>query len=136
MLWFFTQIFGVKIQILEDDVIRRDVRARLLVPNDDESSRGALLRTKKARQLSCCLGEASEAASLCKQQLNQTERNGRRSAGGCHRSLSHSLDQKPKVSSIYYCVKSRLLMNVVVAKEVKAVDSFDIFSPSFQMVRC
>ena len=72
----------MKIQILEDDVIRRDVRARLLVPNDDESSRGALLRTKKARQLSCCLGEASEAASLCKHQLNQTERNGRRSTEG------------------------------------------------------
>ena len=101
---------------------------------DDESSGAALLLHKLASFLR--LGEASEAASLCKHQLNQTERNGRRSTGGCRRSLSPSLDQKPKVSSIYYCVKSRLLMNVVVAKEVKAVDSFDIFSPSFQMVRC
>ena len=33
--------FGAKIQILEDDTIRRNVRARLLVTKDDESSRAA-----------------------------------------------------------------------------------------------
>ena len=39
--------FGAKIQILEDDTIRRDVRARVLVTKDDESSRANAANTKK-----------------------------------------------------------------------------------------
>ena len=38
--------FGAKIQILEDDTIRRDVRAWLLVTKDGESSRADAANTR------------------------------------------------------------------------------------------
>ena len=48
--------FGAKIQILEDDTIRRDVRARLLVTKDDESSRAATKHATKTedKQATLC----------------------------------------------------------------------------------